>query len=179
MNIPDSAPDWAEQLRTAVRGDPFWESYLAPLFSKDCPPFSLHLAIFIEPFLGYVLNGKKTVESRFSSRRLAPYEAAADGDVLLLKRSSGPIVGLCRVTHTWFYRLDPASWHLIRTEFAQALCAQDSSFWQAREAASFASLLRIDRIMGVEPINFRKRDRRGWVVLQKRANKLAFEDVAV
>ena len=62
MNIPDSAPDWAEQLRTAVRGDSFWESYLAPLFSKDCAPFNIHLGIFIEPFLGWASPEK--VETR-------------------------------------------------------------------------------------------------------------------
>src|SRR5688572_14494747 len=93
------------RLMDAVAGDTYWASYLSTLLSNDLPPYTLHLGVFVEPFLGYMLDGRKTVESRFSTRRFAPYHRAERGDVVLIKRSGGPIVGVCRVVDAWFYRL--------------------------------------------------------------------------
>jgi hypothetical protein len=135
------------------------------------PPCSLHLAVFVEPYLQYVLQGTKTVESRFSLRRCAPYGRVRPGDVMLLKRSGGPIVGLCAVANVWLYHLDPASWQFIRREFTQALCAQDPAFWQQRERANFATLLRVENARTIPPLAFPKRDRRGWVVVRDGAAK--------
>ena len=39
-------------------------------------------AAFWEPYLDLILTGQKTVESRFSRRRIAPYGCVAAGDVL-------------------------------------------------------------------------------------------------
>lgn len=34
---------------------------------------NIHLGIFSEPYLTYMLEGKKTVESRLSKNKIAPY----------------------------------------------------------------------------------------------------------
>jgi hypothetical protein len=159
-------------LLAAVQGDAFWEPRLAQLATETTPAFALHLGIFVEPYLQYILDGLKTVESRFATRRFAPYQQVATGDVLLLKQTSGPIVGLCQIAHVWFYRLDPHSWQTIRTSFAQALCAQDPDFWAARAHASFATLMRVQHVRAIVPIGYQKRDRRGWVVLRPAAEQL-------
>ncbi|MCI9434957.1 MAG: hypothetical protein HFI86_06785 [Bacilli bacterium] len=33
----------------------------------------IHLGIFSEPYLTYMLEGKKTIESRFSKNKIVPY----------------------------------------------------------------------------------------------------------
>ena len=66
----------------------------------------VHLAIFVEPYLELVLAGKKTIESRFSANRCPPYNAVKKGDLLLLKRSGGPVVGVATVGQVWSYDLD-------------------------------------------------------------------------
>ena len=33
---------------------------------KDFPPNKIHMALMVEPYLSYILSGKKTIESRFS-----------------------------------------------------------------------------------------------------------------
>jgi hypothetical protein len=154
------------ELVAAVQGDTFWEPRLAPLAQGTPPAFAIHLGVFVEPYLQYILDGLKTVESRFSTRRLAPYQHVDPGDLLLLKQASGPIVGLCHVAQVWFYRLDPQSWQTIRASYAEALCAQDPGFWAARAHASFATLMRIQHVQAIPPITYQKRDRRGWVVLR-------------
>ena len=152
-------------LRRATTGDHFWEPYLVDLMGADPPAFSIHLAILVEPYLQYVLDGRKSIESRFSARRIPPFEGVRAGDVLVLKRSGGPVVGLCEIHHIWSYRLDSASWTHIRKEFAESLCAQDPSFWEVRRNAAFATLMRIRHVLAVPPIEYRKRDRRAWVTI--------------
>lgn len=158
-------------LASAVKGNPFWE-HLARLISENSASFSIHLAILVEPYLEFILDGRKTIESRFSVHRCAPYNRVHRGDVILLKRSGGPILGVCQVANAWFYELDPKSWQDIRTEFTQALCAQDPRFWKDRARASFATLIRLQHVFAITPIQCMKRDRRGWVILQQDAPQL-------
>lgn len=54
---------------------------------------SKHLAIFTGPFLDLVLEGKKTIESRFSKVRCAPYGVATEGDIVLMKKAGGLVIG--------------------------------------------------------------------------------------
>lgn len=167
-NISDSGLAM-ERLRVAltgaVRADGYWEDYLACLNEERSSHFFFHVAVCMEPFLQHILDGYKSMESRFSVHRVAPYRRVQAGDVLLLKRSSGPIVGLCRVRDATFYDLNPGSLAYIRATYADALCAQDAAFWERRRRASYATLMSIDHVRSVERTPFPKRDRRGWVVL--------------
>lgn len=161
--------DWREnvieQLGEAVKSDSFWSEYLGSLSNESKTKFSLHLAVFVEPFLQYVLDGKKTMETRFSVVRCAPYERVASGDVILLKKSGGDIIGICKVRSAAFYRLEKNAWDEIKT-FARDICAEDPQFWEQRKNASYATLLRVNRVKTTDPISVKKRDRRGWVILR-------------
>lgn len=157
---------WTElrrDIRGALDGDAFWSGLFDP--SSKLGDRSVHLAIFVEPFLSYVLDGKKTVESRFSAVRCAPYRRVTPGDVLVLKASGGPVRGLSLVDHVWCYDLDSETWPQVKA-FEDALCATDPSFWANREAASYATLMRLAHVRPVADVPFKKRDRRGWVVLK-------------
>lgn len=161
-----ATPEWqaiVEQLLHWVGGDAYWEGRLRDL---EICGLGLHLAVMVEPYLGLVLDGRKTVESRFSSRRCPPYQRVGRGDILLLKRAGGPVCGVCEVSDVWSYRLDPQSWHEIRGEFSHALCANDPEFWRVRQSANFATLMRIVHVRKVRPTPVPKRDRRPWVVLR-------------
>ncbi len=92
--------------------------------------FGIHLAIFVEPYLQYIIDGKKTVESRFSINRIAPFKRIFQRDLILLKKSGGPIVGFCLVKEVRFYPVNPATWKEIKHNFGSALCIQDPQFWE-------------------------------------------------
>jgi hypothetical protein len=155
-----------EDVRRAVSGDDYWSHVLgAP--ESALPTCGLHLAVFVEPFLGYVLDGSKTVESRFSINRTPPYGKVCQGDTILLKRSGGPVVGLARVQTVWSYDLNEESLRFIRERFARALCAQDPGFWKQKASAAFATLMAIHQVLAFGDIPWAKRDRRGWVVVQE------------
>lgn len=157
-----------DQLRSAVCGDPIWDDLLGGLASPEPSSIGVHLAILVEPYLQLILDGRKTVESRFARRECPPYQRIDKDDVILLKRSGGPIVGMCQVADVWFHQRDECAWQSIRDEFAASLCALDPAFWEARAETSFATLLRLIHVRCLSPgINFTKRDRRGWVILQR------------
>lgn len=162
--------DWrttvAENILPSIINSELWIENLQKLLAQDSTSPGLHLAVFVEPYLSYILEGKKTIESRFGIRRFAPYGKVAPNDIILLKKSSGPIVGICKVSDVWFYNLNPLSWKQLREDFTKALCAQDPNFWKQRENAAFATLMRINQVTKINPVEYSKRDRRGWVVLQ-------------
>ena len=153
------------EIRRAVADDGVWRDVLgAP--DSELPSCGIHLAVFVEPFLGYVLDGSKTVESRFSVNRCAPFGKVNQGDVMLLKRAGGPVVGIARVRTVWSYHLDETSWGVIRERFTKALRAQDPVFWDRRREASYATLMLLDHVLALKPVEWEKRDRRGWVVVR-------------
>lgn len=135
------------------------------IFDPDGRRIQLHLAIFVEPYLTFILEGRKTVESRFSSVRCAPYDKVHPGDVVLLKKAGGPVSGICRVDSAWFYEVDRSSLQEIRREFAARICPADSTFWAAREDKSFATLISLADVARLPEFVVGKRDRRGWVTI--------------
>lgn len=136
----------------------------------------VHLGVFVQPYLAYLLDGKKTVESRFSVNRCPPYRRVRPGDILLLKSAAGPIVGICRIEHVWFYTLDAATLQDIQARFTEELCAQDPAFWSQRARAAYATLMRVGDVRHIDSITITKRDRRGWVTLHGEAQLLLIDE---
>jgi hypothetical protein len=155
--------------------DKQWDSYLT---SADWPngTAAVHLAVFVEPFLRYILSGQKTIESRFSMHNRPPFGSVAANDLVLLKRSGGPVAGICRVERVWYYQLDSENRDEIRKTFGAAMCASDPEFWRSRETARFASLMRIAGVKAMSPLRVAKRDRRGWVVVNGRQARISWLD---
>ena len=56
-----------------------------------------HLAILSQGWIELILNGTKTIESRFSKARSAPFGKVNAGDVVFMKESSGLVKGTFRV----------------------------------------------------------------------------------
>jgi ASC-1-like (ASCH) protein len=152
-----------EDLSKELEDDPLWISDLENLQKNR---IALHLAILHEPYLELILEGKKTIETRFSIHRQAPFEQITKNDVILLKETSGPVVGFCRVSDAWFYVLNQNSWDIIKNEFFKEILVKDQRFWEDKKNSSYASLIRIRDVHRLKyPLDFPKRDRRGWVVL--------------
>lgn len=155
-----------ETLVACGKSDEFWKLYLERTI-KDASATGIHLAIFAEPFLSLVLAGKKSIESRFSDVRCAPYGAVMSGDVILIKGVSGPICGLALAKRAWFYSLTHEPINRIREQHGASICGDDQ-FWLASRDASYATLIELEHATRVQPIECDKRDRRGWVSMRSR-----------
>jgi hypothetical protein len=164
-------------VRARVQPDPAWEAALEHVLALDQAERA-HLAVMHEPHLSHVLAGRKTVESRFSRYRVAPFGQVGAGDLLLLKSLSGPIAGLALVAEVDSYRLDPAIWASIQERFASALCV-DERFWEDRRDACYATLIRLAAATAIQPLAIEKRDRRPWVVLAPRSARVHQDELAL
>lgn len=149
---------------TAVTANAHWRVAFRDAKARGA---GLHVAVFVEPYLRYVLDGRKTVESRFGVRRAPPFGSVEAGDTVLLKSAAGPIVGIARVSHVWLYRLDRSTWREIRERFGPALCLDDEdAFVSARANRRFATLMRFVDVASLPAVPIAKRDRCGWVVVR-------------
>lgn len=150
-----------EQLLAASSRYDEW-AILAPLL--DNSRIGIHLAVMVEPFLSYLLNGRKTIESRFSKNAIAPYRKVAIGDLVLLK--AGPVVGAFTVSSVDFVVLHGDNLAQLRQEHAVAICAEDDAFWSVRSNKRYATLTGVSDVRKLPPVTVPKRDMRGWVVLR-------------
>jgi hypothetical protein len=130
------------------------------------------VAVFSEPFLSLVLAGQKTIESRFSRNRCAPYGEVYEGDIILMKEVAGPIRGIALARRSWCYDLVTEPLERIKNRFGAGICADDA-FWAARVGSLYATLIELDSAAPLAAVRCAKRDRRGWVSLRSR--QLAFD----
>ena len=137
------------------------------LFAGTSSEVGVHIACMVEPFLGYILEGRKTIESRFSKPLIPPYRNMAVGDIILLK--AGPIVASFRAASVDFISLNGRRLARLAAEYSTAICA-DEEFWAARAGKQHATLIGISDVRQLTPLTVDKRDRRGWVVLRDGAD---------
>lgn len=149
-SLPEGSP-WSRRVSEAAKGD---------------AGVGVHLAVFVEPYLSAVLDGRKTIESRFGVHRCAPYEQVGPGDLILLKRSGGPVVGIALAGETSFHQLDGGALRDIRQRYARQLHAEDDGFWEARAGKRYATLIEIEEAVEIDTMTVEKRDRRGWVTME-------------
>lgn len=132
-----------------------------------------HLAIFIPPFLDLILEGRKTIEGRFSKVRCAPFGAVDEGDVVFMKESGGMVKGSFIVAKVEsFENLSQEKLKELETRYSDSLCSNaDPQYWQRRRASKYATLMHVAQPTRFErPFPFPKKDRRGWVVLKEPIN---------
>lgn len=131
-----------------------------------------HLAIFSPKAVEQIFAGKKTVETRFSKKRIAPFGQVSVGDIIYIKPIGKDIKGQFSVKKVIFFEsLDPSDWEMIKNNYAKQISfgdeGEDKKFFKEKEDAKYGSLIFIDRVEEfiVPPVKIEKRDRRGWVVL--------------
>jgi len=130
---------------------------------------SKHLAIFTPPFIDLILEGKKTIESRFSKVRCAPFGVVKEGDIVIMKQSGGLVIGEFTVARVvTFNNLDKGLLEKIAKEYGKELCADaDENFWERRKDSRYATFLYVSNLIRYEkPFPFPKKDRRGWVIIE-------------
>jgi hypothetical protein len=135
--------------------------------------FAVHLAVFVEPFLSHILEGRKTIESRFTMVKQPPFGLASAGDLVLLKAAGGPIRAACQIGQVWYFS-NPSrdEMQAIRHGFGAALRDDVPGFWDMRSRAKYVSLMELGLVHQLQqPLACPKRDRRGWVILRSRATQ--------
>lgn len=130
----------------------------------------IHVAVMAGPYLDKILDGSKTVESRITKNRLAPYGRISCGDVILFKQSSGPIRALALVKEASCTELRPGqSLEDITQDYLQGL-AYEPGYLEAKDGARYFTFLLLDQVTPTAEARLRKRDRQTWVTVGANAH---------
>lgn len=160
------------KLAEHVNGDGRWLDYLDDIDTGKIKA-GVHLAIFTEPYLTFVLKGLKTIESRFSRIRCAPYRQVETGDIILIKQSGGPVRAITQAAETTYFDFGNDCLETVKKTYGEGICA-DEEFWEMQKSALFATIIELTHTISINPLDIPKRDRRGWVPLDCRQRSFAF-----
>lgn len=122
----------------------------------------VHLGIFSEPYLTYMLDGRKTIESRFSKNKIAPYNKISKDDIVFIKKSGGDILGYFTIKEVLFFDLSVNSIDEIKLEYNNDLCVSDT-FWFDKRNSNYATLIFIDKIYKLKPFHINKKGMQTWI----------------
>lgn len=129
-----------------------------------------HLGIFTEPYLTYMLEGKKTIESRLSNNKIVPYNQITKDDIVFIKKASGNVIGYFTIKDIEFIETANMPISEIKEKYNDKLCLEDL-FWKLKRHAKYATLITIDKLIQFEPFSIGKTGRLGWIKLKKEGEK--------
>lgn len=125
-----------------------WDALTAALRAEeiDCQNVrAIHLAVVNEPYLRWILQGPKTIESRFSMHRTAPYRQVLPGDIVLMKRAGQAVQSYCIAGEAMDYESTPEILRRLRETYSDAICA-DADFWRVRADKRYITLIPIQAV---------------------------------
>lgn len=114
-----------------------------------------------------ILGGVKTIETRFSLHKIAPFGVISAGDLVYIKPPGEDIIGQFRVKKVIFFdNLDLSDLNYLKEQYGKQL-AVDESYWKGKENSKYATLIFIGNSTRflTSPIKVSKKDQRGWMVL--------------
>lgn len=131
-----------------------------------------HLAIFTKDAIERIFAGLKTVEIRFSQKRIPPFGIANIGDLVYIKPPGQEIVGQFLIKKVIsFEGLGKEEWQMFKQNYGQKLSfgsqTKMQEFFEKRKLAKFATLIFMDQVEQfiTSPIKIKKSDLRGWMIL--------------
>jgi hypothetical protein len=129
-----------------------------------------HLAILQNPYTDKIINGEKTIESRFTKVKTILFNNIKANDILILKVAGGPIKAVTEIKYTQFFGpLAPGKAALIMDKYKNELALEDD-FKTIKFNSLYATLVHIGAIVSIEPICLQKKDRRAWIILGSKKN---------
>lgn len=148
---------WGELLQSNLHNNKYWKKKLFDTNSK------IHLALMVEPYLSLILNGKKTIESRFSKNKIIPFNKISSGDIVIIKKSGGNLVAIFEVETVIFKKIESDNdFEKIKENYGKELCL-DNDFWESKRSAKYVTLIRISHLQAITPIVIKKANRQSWL----------------
>jgi len=124
--------------------------------------------ILREPYLSRILSSRKRIESRFGRDRRLPFGRVHAGDILLLKRSGGPLAGLALVERAISRAITPTDVAEIQSVYGADLAIDDPGFWQNCFQSRYVTLAWMSEVFPLPAIPLPQQNRFGWLVVDSR-----------
>lgn len=131
-----------------------------------------HLAIMTKGYIEKILSNEKTVESRFSQNKIAPYGKISAEETVYMKESGKDVSAAFDVADVIFFdSLTEEKIYKIRDMYGKEICA-DEEFWEAKKNAKYATLIFIKNPRLITPFKIYKNDRSAFKTVTSVRNDL-------
>ena len=125
-----------------------------------------HIAILRQPFFDMVLSGEKTIESRWSMHKVAPYGKVGVGDEILLKETGKDVTATAIVKNVKYYELTPDKVEDIRIKYGKQIGTDKFEDWKSTRQKKYCTLIWLDEVKTISPFKVKRSNGAGWIVLQ-------------
>lgn len=125
-----------------------------------------HIAILKQPFFDMVLSGEKTIESRWSMVKVAPYKKVSVVDKILLKETGKDVTATANVKKVQFYELTPEIVEDIRMKYGKQIGTDKFEDWKSTLQKKYCTLIWLDEVTPVALIKVKRSNGAGWIVLK-------------
>lgn len=131
-----------------------------------------HLAIMTRGYIEKILSLEKTIESRFSKNKIAPYGKICVGEQVFMKEVGKEVSAVFEVENVIFFDcLTEEKICEIRNQYGKEICA-DEEFWDSKKDAKYATLIFIKDPRSVIPFKIYKNDRSAFKTVESVKNDL-------
>ncbi len=123
-----------------------------------------HIAILRQPFFNMVLSGEKTIESRWSMNKTAPYNRVNVGDVIYLKETGKAVTAKAVAARVEQFKLTPTIVEEIRIKYGREIGTDKFQDWQGTLNKKYCTLIWLEQLERIEPMPVKKSFGAGWLV---------------
>ena len=124
-----------------------------------------HLAILRQPFLNMILSGEKTIESRWSMHKIAPYNKLSIGDKILLKETSKDVIATAKVKDFKYFELTPQLADEIKQKYGKEIGVYKFENWENYRNKKYCTLIWLENVEKVKPFKVKRSNGAGWIVM--------------
>lgn len=127
-----------------------------------------HIVILKKKYYDMIISGEKTIESRFSLNKTAPYGKVQIGDELLLKVIGCDVTATARVKDVeYFEELYPDRINKIRVRYGKDIGSTKMSEWMDTMTKNYGTLVWLTDVKEVEPISVKRSCGAGWLIIKE------------
>lgn len=124
-----------------------------------------HIAILRQPFFDMVLNGEKTIESRWALHKVAPFNKIKQGDLILLKETGKPVNATAIAGRVEFFELTPKIAEDIKSKWGKEIGTDKFANWEEILTKKYCTLIWLKDVKRIAPLKVKRSSGAGWIVL--------------
>lgn len=125
-----------------------------------------HIAILRQPFFDMVLSGEKTIESRWSMNKVAPYGKVNIGDEIFLKETGKDVTATAIVKNVKYYELTPEIVEEICLCYGKQIGTDKFEDWETTLHKKYCTLIWLSDVKEIEPIKVKRSNGAGWLIVK-------------
>lgn len=124
-----------------------------------------HIAILRQPYFNMILEGTKTIESRFAMNRTIPYKKVEKGDIILLKETGKDVTAKAVADKVEYYELTPEKVEEIRFKYGRQIGTDKIKDWTDTARKKYCTLVWLNKVEKIPSMKVPRSNGAGWIIL--------------